>query len=226
MELRLYVKCKLTVSNMMNCVNKKFGVKVRYQDVYNMVRNIKRINGEDKNIKEQESEYEQLIDMLEGYNQKGKEKLGNTVTSTNQTNTENTEDIDQEEYLQYEIQMDEESAKLPTAHLKLEHIQNMFLQFTPMKRNYHRYSELLFVDATIKHNQSKLVQWSQDGQFYGVELGATLRDQQRRQKCAVRLWFSQGIRLEKYLMGAQAIHQVQQALAERKDIPSDCDQSV
>jgi D-serine dehydratase len=47
-------------------INKKFGVKSRYQDVYNMVKNIKRVHLEDKNvtIKEYENDYEQLVELL------------------------------------------------------------------------------------------------------------------------------------------------------------------
>ena len=57
-ELKLYIKCRMTVSNMMSCVNKKFGVKVRYQDVYNMVRGIKRTMEDKSVIKEFENEFE------------------------------------------------------------------------------------------------------------------------------------------------------------------------
>ncbi len=64
-EIKLFLKCRLTVAQMHTIINKKFGVKSRYQDVYNMVRNIKRVH-EDKNliIKEYENDYEQLVELL------------------------------------------------------------------------------------------------------------------------------------------------------------------
>lgn len=52
---------------MHSIINKKFGVKSRYQDVYNMVRNIKRINEDKSVLKEYENEYEQMVEMLNQY---------------------------------------------------------------------------------------------------------------------------------------------------------------
>ena len=63
-EIKLFLKCRLTVAQMHSIINKKFGVKSRYQDVYNMVRNIKRINEDKSVLKEYENEYEQLVEML------------------------------------------------------------------------------------------------------------------------------------------------------------------
>lgn len=66
-ELKLFIKCRLTVAQMHHIINKKFNVKSRYQDVYNMVRNIKRVNEDKTVIKEYENEYEQLLEMLCSY---------------------------------------------------------------------------------------------------------------------------------------------------------------
>ena len=51
-ELTIFIKCKLTVANMHALINKKFKTKVRYQDVYNMVKQIKKVNFEGLTIKE------------------------------------------------------------------------------------------------------------------------------------------------------------------------------
>jgi len=69
-ELKLYLKCGLSVSHMTSCINKKFGVKVQYRDVYNIVRGIKRVNDDKGIIKESSNEFEQLIEMLESFNKK------------------------------------------------------------------------------------------------------------------------------------------------------------
>lgn len=53
-------------------INKKFGVKSWYQDVYNMVKNIKRTNEDKAVIKDYENDYEQLIEMLNSYKITGK----------------------------------------------------------------------------------------------------------------------------------------------------------
>jgi hypothetical protein len=66
-EVKLFIKCKLTVAQMYTVINRKFGVKSRYQDVYNMVRNLKRINEDRSQIKEYENDYEQLLEMLNSY---------------------------------------------------------------------------------------------------------------------------------------------------------------
>ncbi len=54
----MYIKCGLTVACMLACINKKFGVKVRYQDVYSMVKAIKKVQDDKSNIKEAENEFE------------------------------------------------------------------------------------------------------------------------------------------------------------------------
>jgi hypothetical protein len=66
-ELKLFIKCRLTVAQMHSVINKKFGIKSRYQDVYNLVKNIKRVNEDKAGIKEHENDYEQLVEMLNGY---------------------------------------------------------------------------------------------------------------------------------------------------------------
>ena len=66
-EIKLFIKCRLTVAQMHTIINKKFTVKSRYQDVYNMVRNIKRVNEDRGQVKEYENDYEQLLEMLNSY---------------------------------------------------------------------------------------------------------------------------------------------------------------
>lgn len=53
--------------------------------------------------------------------------------------------------IQYSYQIDEEKAKLQASNLKLEHILNLFIQFAPMKKSYHRFHEILLIDNSIKH---------------------------------------------------------------------------
>lgn len=44
-EMDLFVKCKLSVGNIFNIVKKKYMIKIRYQDVYNRVQQIKKDMG-------------------------------------------------------------------------------------------------------------------------------------------------------------------------------------
>ena len=104
-----------------------------------MVRNIKKVESGGATInvhgmingvpvvKEYENEYEQLLDMLTSYKYvKGSDN--------------------QEENILYSIELEAEKAKCPPSNLKLENIINIFLQFNLMRKNYHRFPELLFVD--------------------------------------------------------------------------------
>ena len=60
-ELRLFAKCKVSVNLMVACIQRKYRVKIRYQDVYNLVKQIKKTNPELQalgQLKEQETEFE------------------------------------------------------------------------------------------------------------------------------------------------------------------------
>ena len=72
-EMDLFVKCKLSVANIYNIVKKKYQIKIRYQDVYQRVQQIKHEMGmkEIDIFKEQPlSQYERFVMMLQNEQQR------------------------------------------------------------------------------------------------------------------------------------------------------------
>lgn len=147
-EIKLFIKCRLSVAQMQSIINKKFNVKSRYQDVYNQVKNLKRINEDKTAIKEGDNEFEQLLDMLNSY--KSSSQKSNLVEGSLVKCLADAADDSPNIQYAYQLEPDKDN-KSKQAGMKLESVLAIFIQFGSMKRNYQRFHEILFIDNTIKH---------------------------------------------------------------------------